>query len=127
VNRVVLDASAIIAAIGSEPGADIVLEQISNAAVSTVNLAEVKSKLVDSGFPPADAWEAAVSFSREIFDFDSRQADVAGGLISSTRHLGLSLGDRSCLALALILKAPVYTADRDWTKLDLGLDIRLVR
>jgi ribonuclease VapC len=88
-----------------------------------VNLAEVKSKLVDRGFPPADAWEAAVSFSREIFDFDSQQAKVAGGFISSTRHLGLSLGDRSCLALALILKAPVYTADRDWIKLDLGLDI----
>jgi ribonuclease VapC len=124
---VVLDASAILAAIGSEPGASLVLEQISNAAVSTVNLAEVKGKLVDRGFPPGDAWEAAVSFSREVFDFDSRQADMAGGLISSTRHLGLSLGDRSCLALALILKAPVYTADRDWAKLDLGLDIHLVR
>jgi ribonuclease VapC len=127
VNRVVLDASAIIAAIGSEPGAEIVLEQISHAAVSTVNLAEVKSKLVDRGFPPGDAWEAAISFSREIFDFDTRQADLAGGMISQTRHLGLSLGDRSCLALAIILKAPVYTADRDWAKLDLGLEIRLVR
>lgn len=126
-NRVVLDASAIIAAIGSEPGAEIVLEQISHAAVSTVNLAEVKSKLVDRGFPPGDAWEAAISFSREIFDFDTRQADLAGGMISQTRHLGLSLGDRSCLALAMILKAPVYTADRDWAKLDLGLEIRLVR
>lgn len=122
-----LDASAIIAAIGDEPGAGIVLEQISNAAVSTVNLAEVKSKLVERGFPPGDAWEAAVSFSREIFDFDSRQADVAGGLISSTRHLGLSLGDRSCLALALILKAPVYTADRHWANLDVGLSIHLLR
>jgi ribonuclease VapC len=127
VNRVVLDASAILAAIGSEPGAGIVMEQVSHAAVSTVNLAEVKSKLVDCGFPPGDAWEAAISFSREIFDFDTRQADLAGGLISKTRHLGLSLGDRSCLALAMILKAPVYTADRDWAKLDLGLKIHLVR
>jgi ribonuclease VapC len=127
VNRVVLDASAVMAAIGSEPGADVVMDKIAHAAVSTVNLAEVKSKLVERGFPPADAWEAAISFSREVFDFDTRQADLAGGLISQTRHLGLSLGDRSCLALAMILKAPVYTADRDWAKLDLGLEIRLVR
>ena len=126
-NRVVLDASAIIAAIGSEPGSGVVMEQIAHAAVSTVNLAEVKAKLVDRGFPPTDAWQAAISFSREIFDFDTRQADLAGSLILQTRHLGLSLGDRSCLALAIILKAPVYTADRDWAKLDLGVEIRLIR
>ncbi len=126
-SRVVLDASAIIAAIGSEPGAEVVLKHIHSAAVSTVNLAEVKSKLVERGFPPRDAWEAANSFSREVFDFDREQANVAGGLTAATRQYGLSLGDRACLALAIVLKAPVYTADRAWATLDLGIAIKLVR
>ena len=66
-DREVLDASAILAAIGNEPGADLVFEHISHAAVSTVNLAEVQSKLIERGFPPNEAWESALSFVREVF------------------------------------------------------------
>ena len=126
-DRSVLDASAILAAIGSEPGADLVLEQISQAAVSTVNLAEVQSKLIEKGFPPDEAWESALSFAREVFVFDAQQASTAGGLIPFTRPFGLSLGDRACLALAITLKAPVYTTDRVWANLNLDIDIRLLR
>ena len=126
-SRVVLDASAILAAIGDEPGADLVFANMSDAAVSTVNLAEVQSKLIERGFPAADAWESALSFSREVFVFDSQHARTAGALISSTRPFGLSFGDRACLALAMILEAPLYTTDRIWASLDLGLDIHLLR
>ena len=122
-----LDASAILAGLFGEAGAERVLLSIQNAVVSTVNLAEVKSKLVARGFPPGEAWDAANSFSREVFDFDREQANVAGGLISSTRVLGLSLGDRACLALAVVLQVPVYTADRAWAGLGLGLDVHLIR
>jgi PIN domain nuclease of toxin-antitoxin system len=123
----VLDASAILAAIGNEPGGEKVLRLVLDAVVSTVNLAEVKSKLVERGFPPAEAWDAANSFSRAAFDFDPEQASIVGDLLPSARPLGLSLGDRACLALGIVLKAPVYTADRDWSKLNLDLDIHVIR
>jgi len=127
VSRVVLDASAILAAIGNEPGGEQILRHLRDAVVSTVNLAEVKSKLVERGFPPAEAWDAANSFSRTAFDFGPEQASVVGDLVPSTRPLGLSLGDRACLALGIVLKAPVYTADRKWAKLKLDLDIHVIR
>ena len=126
-DREVFDASAILAAMGNEPGANLVFERISRAAVSTVNLAEVQSKLVERGFPPDEAWESALSFAREVFVFDAQQASMAGGLIPFTRPFGLSLGDRACLALAITLKAPVYTTDRIWANLNLDVDIRLLR
>ena len=126
-NRVVLDASAIIAAIAGEPGSQKVLEQLPHAAVSTVNLSEVQSKLIERGFPPEDAWESALSFTNEVFDFDSRQAKLAGMLIQASRPYGLSFGDRACLALASVLGAPVYTTDRIWAKLDVNLKIHILR
>jgi ribonuclease VapC len=90
-------------------------------------LAEAQSKLIHRGLPPAEAWEVALSFCHQAVPFDSAQASVAGGLVTSTRPLGLSLGDRACLALALLLKAPVYTTDREWKKVRLGVDIHLLR
>lgn len=126
-SRVVFDASAILAAINNEPGADIVLKHIDQAAVSTVNLAEAQSKLVRRGLAPDDAWEAVLTFCSEVVPFDNRQASLAGGMVATTHPLGLSFGDRACLALAVLLKAPVYTTDRLWTKLPFDLDLRLLR
>ena len=126
-NRVVLDSSAIIAAILKEPGAQTVIDQVPFAAVSTVNMAEVKGKLIGRGLSPADAWRMALSYSNEVVSFDSEQASIAGGLIASTRRYGLSLGDRACLALAMVLEASVYTADKEWARLDLGLKVHLLR
>jgi ribonuclease VapC len=127
VSKVVFDASAIIAASNREAGAQTVFALKDQSAVSTVNLAEVKGKLVQRGLTPGDAWAVALSFSCEVFSFNSEQASIAGGLVEFTRPYGLSLGDRACLALALVLDAPVYTADKTWAKLDLGLRIHLIR
>jgi ribonuclease VapC len=127
VNKVVLDSSAILAAIGREPGADKVMSLRPVAAASTVNLAEVQGKLIERGFPPQQAWEAGRSFVEEIFSFDSVQAKVAGALITIARPLGLSLGDRACLALALVLGVPAYTSDREWEKLSLPIPVHLIR
>ena len=49
-----------------------------------------------------------------MVDFDAAQAKVAGDLRSLTRAQGLSLGDRTCLALAPALGLPAMTADRAW-------------
>jgi len=101
-NKVVLDASALLAILNQEPGAEkLTPELLSVAAISTVNLAEVHSKLVGRGLVPEDAWEAALSPIREAVPFTPEQARMVGDLGAQTRPLGWSLGDRACLALGL--------------------------
>jgi PIN domain nuclease of toxin-antitoxin system len=128
VSRIVLDASALLAVLNREPGAEKLTPQLLSAATSsTVNLAEVQSKLVSRGIKPNEAWEATISPIREAAAFTDEQAKIAGSLIAQTSVFGLSLGGRACLALGIALKAPVYTADRSWRNLKLGVRIHLVR
>jgi len=127
-NRVVLDASALLAILNQEPGAErMTPELLSAAATSTVNLAEVHGKLVGRGLNADEAWEATLSPIREAVAFTSEHARLTGDLAVQTRALGLSLGDRACLALGLALKAPVYTADRSWKKLKVSVRIHIIR
>lgn len=126
--RIVLDASAILAVIGGEPGTEKLTPALLARAVgSAVNLAEVQTKLVSRGWTPEQAWEDATSPVREVVAFDEHQARLAGDLAIETRHLGLSLGDRACLALGIALRLPVYTAERAWKKLKLGVRIYVIR
>jgi PIN domain nuclease of toxin-antitoxin system len=128
VSRIVLDASALLAVLNREPGAEKITPRLlSGATSSSVNLAEVQSKLVSRGIKPDEAWEATISPIREASAFTDDQAKIAGSLIAQTSAFGLSLGDRACLALGIALKAPVYTADRSWRNLKLGVRIHLVR
>lgn len=127
-NSIVLDASALLALLNNEPGADkLTPELLNTAASSTVNLAEVQAKLVARGIDPDEAWEATVAPIRASVDFTAEHARLAGTLATQTRSLGLSLGDRACLALALSIKAPVYTADKSWKNLKLGVRIHVIR
>jgi PIN domain nuclease of toxin-antitoxin system len=95
--------------------------------MSTVNLAEVHSKLVARGLRPGEAWEATMTPIGEVVPFNVEHAKFAGNLVAKTRVHGLSLGDRACLALGLALKFPIYTADRSWKKLKLGVRIHVIR
>ena len=127
-NKIVLDASVLLAVLNREQGADKLTPQLLNVATSsTVNLAEVQSKLVNRGLSPQEAWEATLSPIRESTAFTAEHAMTAGNLVAETRTLGLSLGDRACLALGLALDAPVYTADKSWKSLKLGLRIHVIR
>ena len=127
-NRIVLDASAILAVINSEPGGqELTPELLARAVSSAVNLAEVQTKLVSRGWTPAQAWEDATSPVREVLAFDEQQARIAGDLVTQTRHLGLSLGDRACLALGIALKLPVYTAEKVWKKAGVGVRVHVIR
>jgi ribonuclease VapC len=127
-NRVVLDASALLAILNQEPGAEkMTPELLSTAVISSVNLAEVHGKLVGRGLHPDDAWEAALTPVREVVPFTSEDARLVGDLVAKTRSLGLSLGDRACLVLGLSLKVPIYTADRSWKKLKAGARIHVIR
>jgi len=117
-----------LALLNHEPGSESLKpEMLTHAAGSTVNLAEVHTKLVTRGGDPDEAWEDALSAIQEAVPFDEEQARIAGGLVAQTRALGLSLGDRACLALGIALKAPVYTTDRSWKHLKVGVRIHLIR
>jgi PIN domain nuclease of toxin-antitoxin system len=127
-NEVVLDASAILAIVFQERGAEkLTVEIMKDAVISTVNLAEVQSKLVKKGYDPDEAWEDATSLVSAAVRFTSEQAKIAGSLITQTEKVGLSLGDRSCLALAIALKAPVYTTEQAWRELKVGVPIHVIR
>jgi PIN domain nuclease of toxin-antitoxin system len=127
-SEVVFDASAILALLQQEPGAEkLTMEIQENAVVSTVNLAEVQSKLVKMKNDPDKAWEAALSSIAAVEPFTIEQAKIAGSLIATTEKYGLSLGDRSCLALAIALKAPVYTTEQVWRNLKVGVPIHVIR
>jgi PIN domain nuclease of toxin-antitoxin system len=124
---VVLDTSAILALLQQEPGAGLVLGLTGDALISAVNAAEVLTKLVRDGIDLADARSDLEGCVQAIVDFDAEQGATAAGLIRHTQPLGLSLGDRACLALGLRMGCPVYTADRVWAQLQVGVDVRLIR
>jgi len=126
---VIIDASAILAAILGEAGGDAVFDMLDEATVSTVNVAEVYTYAAINELPTEaiDAFFADTGI--EIAPFDQQQAVAAGRLASITRKAGLSLGDRSCLALATLRSAEVLTADRPWEQVAdaTGLTITLLR
>jgi PIN domain nuclease of toxin-antitoxin system len=125
--RTVLDASALLALLNSERGSRIVEESLSGATISAVNLSEVVSKLSERGMPAAMVRTAIEALDLEIRSFDVDLAYSAGLLRPATRGLGLSLGDRACIALGLVLSATVLTTDRSWKKLKVGATIRVIR
>ena len=127
-NRIVLDASAILAIVIAEPGHErLHTELLSRAVASAVNVAEVHTKLLALGWRSHEAWDDATGFISEIVPFDEEHAKLTGDLALHTRALGLSLGDRACLALGIFLGAPVYTAERLWRKLKLDVQIHVIR
>lgn len=127
-NSSVLDASAILAILFDERGAERLTEEIlDGSVVSAVNLAEVQTKLVKMGRTPDDAWVDALSLGIATEPYTSGHARIAGGLILRTEKYRLSLGDRSCLALAIALKAPVYTTEQAWKNLKVGVPIHVIR
>lgn len=127
-NKIVLDSSAVLAILDREPGAaQLTPELLNHAVISAVNLAEIQTVLVNRGMAPDEAWRDACSPVREIAAFTGEQAKTTGSLVDRTRTLGLSLGDRACLALGIWLGVPVYTADRAWKKLKAGVEVRLLR
>ena len=126
-SEAVLDASALLALLNSEPGAEKVAAVLSGAMISAVNLSEVVAKLAEVGMPEASIREALDGLALEVMPFDREQAYVAGHLRPLTRSAGLSLGDRACLGLAQRLGLPVVTTDSVWADLGLELDVQVVR
>lgn len=125
--RYVLDASALIALLRVEDGADRVAAALPDAAIGAVNFSEVIAKFQERGATDATLDALVADMEIPVLPFDLALADAAGRLRSRTRSSGLSLGDRACLALARQLGAIVLTADRAWAALDLDVNVELIR
>lgn len=123
----VLDSSAILAVIFDEPGGDDVAPLLQGASVSAVNLTEVYTRLLLRGVPADLAWSRILRLGFEVCPYCEHQARIAAEMIAQARPLGLSLGDRACLALAIERKATVYTTDRAWEKLGLNIEVNVIR
>jgi PIN domain nuclease of toxin-antitoxin system len=116
-----------LALIHGERGADIVAESLQDAAISAVNVTEIVAQLSEQSLSAEDIHDVIEEFGLEIVAFDEESAFEAGLLRRPTRRFGLSFGDRACLALASSLGVPALTADRIWEKLDIGVEVRLIR
>jgi ribonuclease VapC len=131
VDRIVLDASAVLAALLLEPGGDTVVNLLKTpsrfTAMSSVNYAEVVAKLVRDGAEEDQVAVLMDPFNSFVYPFSASQAIASGLLIKHTASLGLSLGDRACLSLAMELNAKVLTTDHIWMRLQLPLEIELLR
>ena len=116
-SRFILDSSAILAFLNQESGAEYVERLIPDSKMYAVNVAEVLTRSIELGHTNESARESFAMLGLEIIDFDERHAARAAELRAVTRHLGLSLGDRSCLACAILHDATAITADRQWKSL----------
>ena len=126
-NKVVLDASALLALIKNESGAKVVEELLGNIIMSSVNVTGVAGILLDSDMSLEEAQEAIEPFIDSIVSFDLEYSMACASLKKITKHLGLSLGDRACIALGIKLGVPIYTADKIWAKLNLSCNIVVIR
>jgi PIN domain nuclease of toxin-antitoxin system len=127
VSEHVLDASALLAVMFGERGAEQVLEILAGSVIGAVNLAEVAAKLQERGVPDAEIERSVAELGLPVIPFDEAQAMAAGTLRRRTKSLGLSLGDRACLALAMARRVPAVTTDRNWAKLDIGAKVVVAR
>jgi len=125
--RHVLDSSVVLAFAFREPGADAAAAALDGAVMSSANLAEVATRLVDAGFGDDEVDAFCEAIGVEIVPLTAATALAAARLRIVSRPLGLSLGDRICIALSVELGLPALTCDRAWLKLDPRLDIRSLR
>ncbi|HEY5071548.1 MAG TPA: type II toxin-antitoxin system VapC family toxin [Caulobacteraceae bacterium] len=117
-DRHVLDASAVLCLIRGEPGAEVVKAALPTSSISAVNLCEVIAKMVDLGMDEQLIGKVLDPLQLRTVPFDAAQALASGLLRHQTRPLGLSLGDRACIALAAQLRARALTTDLAWGALD---------
>jgi ribonuclease VapC len=129
----VLDASAFLAYLNDEAGADVVEDALfRGSAISAVNLAEVLSKLAEVGEDPQAVTEnlkrrGLLGGNLVVSPLGEDDAVIIARLYRGTKAHGLSLGDRACLGLALRLKIPALTADRAWSRLKVAVKIEPIR
>jgi ribonuclease VapC len=124
---IVHDASCLLALAFREPGAEIVRANLRDSLISSVNWSEFVQKVTQHNGNVTPLSRIVEALGVTIVPFTVSTAELAARLYPQTKPLGLSLGDRACLALALERQCDVYTADSAWSKLQLSIDIRVIR
>ena len=126
-SRYVFDSSAVLQYLHREPGHRAVGRMLDDGYISAVNVAEVLGKLAEKGAAQDRLGELFSDLGLTVVPFDEAHAKRTAALRPLTKNLGLSLGDRACLATAELLGLPAITTDHAWTKLRLGIAVRLAR
>jgi len=126
---IVVDASAVMALMLGEPGADIVIDAVRGSLMSAVNVSECCARGVERGAKAQDVLSIIQGFDVQVVPFDLVHALETAELRESTRSLGASLGDRACMALGRRHGLAILTGDRRLAGVDpsLGIDVRLIR
>ena len=124
-----LDASALLAYLLDEPGADMIDTRLHESAICSVNLGDVATRIAARGGNPRDVLEETLDSGLDVYDFTYTCSLRLIEINDAERALGitLSLGDRCCLATAMAEDLPVLTADREWARFGDVLDVRLIR
>lgn len=123
----VLDSSALLAALLDEPGKERVLPLLDQAVMTSVNWSEVVARLLRWQASAEQIAAARAFMAGRILPFALAEAELAGQLAPVTRAFGLSLGDRCCLAAAILRGATVVTTDRAWSRLEVGIPVEVIR
>lgn len=127
-NRVVLDASALLALIQEERGAEIIKPLLKSSIMSVINVTETLSVLQKTNIPPQEGLALIADIVSTIVSFDLEQAEEVARLHPLVKTQGLSLADRACITLGMKLQLPIYTADKVWSNLQLdNANIKLIR
>ena len=123
--KVVLDASALLAYLQDEPGSKTVDDVLEESCISAVNWSEVVQKSVAARVEIDGLREDLEALGLEIHDFTAMDAGAAGRLRVTTKRFGLSLGDRACLRLGIMLNLPVLTSDKEWKRPKLPIRVNI--
>ena len=125
---IVFDASAILALLRNEPGADVVAQYIGDGLISAVNLQEVIKGLLRREVPIDAALAMLDALHLDVRPHGRDDAIASAKLYTATKEFGSGLGDRTCMALAIAEGLPVLTADREWARIEIpGLKLLLAR
>jgi ribonuclease VapC len=123
----VLDASAVLAFVKKEPGAEFVRPLLAECALSALNYSEIVQKALHDGIAESELADELDAFRIEVHDFTREDALRVGRMWSQTMRYGLSLADRACLVLAQRLGSHAVTADRAWRGVENEFDIVFIR
>lgn len=123
--HILFDSSVIIAILKSEEGYQSCEQIVNKGAISTVNWDEVAGFLKKNNAPEDIIRQTLAKYPLKILPYEESLVVPTGPLAVGCQQLGLSLGDRACLATAMAYNLPVLTANPFWKELEKELDITI--
>jgi ribonuclease VapC len=123
----ILDASAVMAVVLDQPGAEKVVARLGESIISAANYSEALTSMLSKGISASSAETILDELKLRIEPVTASHARAAAMMWPITKTAGLSLGDRICLALALERGEEILTSDRAWATVDHGAKVTLIR